>query len=323
MKTMTRLVLGTLALAVAVLPLAAVAQTYPNRPVRVVVPYPAGGTTDILARLFAQHLSEALGQQFLVENKPGGGSNIGTQEVIAAAPDGHTLLVPSPANAINATLYKNLAFDYLRDTVQVAGMARVPNVMEVNPDLPVKTVAEFIAYAKQNPGKINMASSGNGSSIHLSGELFKAMTGVDMLHVPYRGSAPALADLVGGQVQVMFDNLPSSMGFIKAGKLRPLGVTTSNSAAALPGVPPISDTVPGYEASSWFGFAAPRGTPAEIVNRLNKEINAALADAKIRARVEELGGIPFPGSAADFTRFVVAETAKWRDVVIKSGATVD
>ena len=323
MKTMTRLVLGTLALAVAVLPLAAVAQTYPNRSVRVVVPYPAGGTTDILARLFAQHLSEALGQQFLVENKPGGGSNIGTQDVIAAAPDGHTLLVPSPANAINATLYKNLAFDYLRDTVQIAGMARVPNVMEVNPDLPVKTVAEFIAYAKQNPGKINMASSGNGSSIHLSGELFKAMTGVDMLHVPYRGSAPALADLVGGQVQVMFDNLPSSMGFIKAGKLRPLGVTTSTSAAALPGVPAISDTVPGYEASSWFGFAAPRGTPAEIVNRLNKEINAALADAKIRARVEELGGIPFPGSAADFTRFVVAETAKWRDVVIKSGATVD
>ena len=323
MKTMTRLVLGTLALAVAVLPLAAVAQTYPNRSVRVVVPYPAGGTTDILARLFAQHLSETLGQQFLVENKPGGGSNIGTQDVIAAAPDGHTLLVPSPANAINATLYKNLAFDYLRDTVQIAGMARVPNVMEVNPDLPVKTVAEFIAYAKQNPGKINMASSGNGSSIHLSGELFKAITGVDMLHVPYRGSAPALADLVGGQVQVMFDNLPSSMGFIKAGKLRPLGVTTSTSAAALPGVPPISDTVPGYEASSWFGFAAPRGTPAEIVNRLNKEINAALADAKIRARVEELGGIPFPGSAADFTRFVVAETAKWRDVVIKSGATVD
>ena len=323
MKTMTRLVLGTLALAVAVLPLAAVAQTYPNRSVRVVVPYPAGGTTDILARLFAQHLSETLGQQFLVENKPGGGSNIGTQDVIAAAPDGHTLLVPSPANAINATLYKNLAFDYLRDTVQIAGMARVPNVMEVNPDLPVKTGAEFIAYAKQNPGKINMASSGNGSSIHLSGELFKAITGVDMLHVPYRGSAPALADLVGGQVQVMFDNLPSSMGFIKAGKLRPLGVTTSTSAAALPGVPPISDTVPGYEASSWFGFAAPRGTPAEIVNRLNKEINAALADAKIRARVEELGGIPFPGSAADFTRFVVAETAKWRDVVIKSGATVD
>ena len=264
-----------------------------------------------------------LGQPFLVENKPGGGSNIGTQDVIAAAPDGHTLLVPSPANAINATLYKNLAFDYLRDTVQIAGMARVPNVMEVNPDLPVKTVAEFIAYAKQNPGKINMASSGNGSSIHLSGELFKAMTGVDMLHVPYRGSAPALADLVGGQVQVMFDNLPSSIGFIKAGKLRPLGVTTSTSAAALPGVPPISDTVPGYEASSWFGFAAPRGTPAEIVNRLNREINAALADAKIRARVEELGGIPFPGSAEEFTKFIVAETAKWRDVVIKSGATVD
>jgi len=323
MKHCLRFTAVLFALVAAAASFGAAAQTYPSRSVRVVVPYPAGGTTDILARLFAAHLAEALGQPFVVENKPGGGSNIGTQEVIAALPDGHTLLVPSPANAINATLYKKLDFDYLRDTVQVAGMARVPNVMEVHPDLPVRTVAEFIDYAKKNPGKINMASSGNGSSIHLSGELFKAMTGVDMLHVPYRGSAPALADLVGGQVQVMFDNLPSSMGFIKAGKLRPLGVTTATAAPALPGVPPVGDTVPGYEASSWFGIAAPRGTPAEIVNRLNREINTALADAKIRARVEELGGIPFPGSPEDFTKFVVAETNKWRDVVRKSGATVD
>jgi tripartite-type tricarboxylate transporter receptor subunit TctC len=296
---------------------------YPSRAVRVIVPYPAGGTTDIMARLVANYLSEKLGQTFVVENKPGGGTNIGTQEVINSAPDGYTLLIPSPANAINATLYKQLPFDYLRDTVPVAGIARVPNVMEVNPDVPVKTVQEFIDYAKKNPGKINMASSGNGSSIHLSGELFKAMTGVDMVHVPYKGSAPAITDLAGGQVQVMFDNLPSSIGFIKAGKLRPLGVTSAQSVPALPGVPPVAETVPGFEASSWFGVAAPKGTPNEIVGKLNKEINAAIADPKIKARIEDLGGIPFPVSAADFGKFVQAETDKWRPVVIKSGATVD
>ena len=301
----------------------ALALDYPTRTVRMVVPYPAGGTTDIMARLVASHLSEKLGQTFVVENKPGGGTNIGTQEVINAAPDGYTLLIPSPANAINATLYKQLPFDFIRDTVPVAGLARVPNVMEVNPEVPVKTVQEFIDYAKKNPGKINMASSGNGSSIHLSGELFKAMTGVDMVHVPYKGSAPAITDLAGGQVQVMFDNLPSSMGFIKAGKLRPLGVTTAQSVPALPGVPPVAETVPGFEASSWFGVSAPKGTPKEIVEKLNKEINAAIADPKIKTRIEELGGIPFPGSAADFGKFVQAETDKWRPVVIKSGATVD
>jgi tripartite-type tricarboxylate transporter receptor subunit TctC len=317
--------LAALAFALGLLPLVtnASAQQYPARSVRVIVPYPAGGTTDIMARLVANYLQEKLGQPFVVENKPGGGTNIGTQEVVNATPDGYTLLIPSPANAINATLYKTLPFDYIRDTVPIAGIARVPNVMEVNPDVPVKTVQEFIDYAKKNPGKINMASSGNGSSIHLSGELFKAMTGVDMVHVPYKGSAPALTDLVGGQVQVMFDNLPSSMGFIKSEKLRPLGVTTSTSVPALPGVPPVSDTVKGFEASSWFGFAAPKGTPKEIVAKLNTAINAAIADPKVKSRIEDLGGIPFPGSAEDFGKFIQVETDKWRPVVQKSGATVD
>jgi len=314
------------ALALALLALGAapaLALDYPTRPVRVIVPYPAGGTTDIMARLVANYISEKLGQTFVLENKPGGGTNIGTQEVINAAPDGYTLLIPSPANAINATLYKQLPFDYLRDTVPVAGIARVPNVMEVNPEVPVKTVQEFIDYAKKNPGKLNMASSGNGSSIHLSGELFKAMTGVDMVHVPYKGSAPAITDLAGGQVQVMFDNLPSSISFIKAGRLRALGVTSAQAVPVLPGVPTVAETVPGFEASSWFGVAAPKGTPNEIVDKLNREINAAIADPKIKARIEDLGGIAFPGSAADFGKFVQAETDKWRPVVIKSGATVD
>jgi tripartite-type tricarboxylate transporter receptor subunit TctC len=301
----------------------ALALDYPTRTVRVVVPYPAGGTTDIMARLVANYLSEKTGQAFVVENKPGGGTNIGTQEVINAAPDGYTLLIPSPANAINATLYKQLPFDYIRDTVPVAGIARVPNVMEVNPEVPAKTVQEFIDYAKKNPGKLNMASSGNGSSIHLSGELFKAMTGVDMVHVPYKGSAPAITDLAGGQVQVMFDNLPSSISFIKAGRLRPLGVTSLQRVPALPDVPPVAETVPGFEASSWFGVAAPKGTPNEIVEKLNQEVNAAIADPKIKARIEDLGGITFPTSAADFGKFVRAETDKWRPVVIQSGATVD
>jgi tripartite-type tricarboxylate transporter receptor subunit TctC len=301
----------------------ALADTYPSRTVRVIVPYPPGGTTDIMARLVANYLSEKMGQTFVVEDKPGGGTNLGTQEVINAAPDGYTLLIPSPASAINATLYKQMPFDYLRDTVQIAGIARVPNVMEVNPEVPAKTVQEFIDYARKNPGKINMASSGNGSSIHLSGELFKAMTGIDMLHVPYKGSASALVDLVGGQVQVMFDNLPSSISFIKAGKLRALGVTSAARVPALPDAPTVAETVPGFEASAWFGVAAPKGTPSEIVERLNKEVNAAIADPKIKARIEELGGIPFPGSAADFSAFVRAETEKWRPVVIKSGATVD
>ncbi len=299
------------------------AQEYPTRPVRVIVPYPAGGTTDIMARLVSNYLSEKLGQPFVVENKPGGATNIGTQEALNATPDGYTLMISSPANAINATLYKNLPFDFLASSVAVGAISRVPNVMEVNPKLPVNTVQEFIEYAKKNPGKLNMASSGNGSSIHLSGELFKAMTGIDMLHVPYKGSAPALTDLVGGQVDVMFDNLPSSIGFIKAGNLRPLGVTTSTAVPALPGVLPVADTVKGFEASSWFGFSAPKGIPAVIVEKLNREINVAITDSKIKIRIEELGGIPFPGSAADFRKFIETETAKWRPVVIQSGATVD
>jgi tripartite-type tricarboxylate transporter receptor subunit TctC len=314
------------ALALSLLALAsgpALALDYPTRTVRVVVPYPAGGTTDIMARLVANYLSEKIGQTFVVENKPGGGTNIGTQEVINAVPDGYTLLIPSPANAINATLYNKLPFDFIRDTVPVAGIARVPNVMEVNPEVPAKTVQEFIDYAKKNPGKLNMASSGNGSSIHLSGELFKAMTGVDMVHVPYKGSAPALVDLVAGQVQVMFDNLPSSIGFLKAGRLRPLGVTSAQSVPTLPGVPPVAETVPGYEASSWFGVSAPKGTPSEIVEKLNKAVNAAIADPTVKKRIEDLGGIPFAVSAADFGKFIQAETDKWRPVVIQSGATVD
>jgi tripartite-type tricarboxylate transporter receptor subunit TctC len=301
----------------------ATAQNYPTRSVRLVVPYPAGGTTDIMARIIANHLQERLGQTFVVENKPGAGSNLGTREVINSAPDGYTLLIPSPANTINPALYKQLPFDYIRDTAPVAGIARVPNVMEVHPDVPAKTVAEFISYAKSNPGKINMASSGNGSSIHLSGELFKAMTGVNMLHVPYRGSAPALNDLLGGQVQVMFDNLPSSIGHIRASKLRPLGVTTSTRSSQLPDVPPIADTVPGYEASSWFGVAAPKGTPSEVIDKLNKEINIALADPTIIARLEQLGGLPFSVTPAEFGKFIQAETDKWVPVVKQSGASVE
>jgi tripartite-type tricarboxylate transporter receptor subunit TctC len=301
----------------------ALAQDYPTRAVRVVVPYPAGGTTDVLARLIGNYLQEKLGQPFVVENKPGGGTNIGTLDVVKSPSDGYTLLIPSPANAINATLYKTMPFDYLRDTVQIAGLARVPNVMEVHPSVPVSTVAEFIEYAKNNPGKINMASSGNGSSIHLSGELFKSMTGVNMIHVPYRGSAPALTDLLGGQVQVMFDNLPASISHIKAGKLKPLAVTTATRVAALPGVPTVAETVPGFEASSWFGVAAPKGTPPAIVERLNTLINAALADPAIKARIEELGGIPMAVSPAEFRAFVAAETEKWAGVVKFSGATVD
>jgi tripartite-type tricarboxylate transporter receptor subunit TctC len=310
-------------LSLAALALHAKAETYPSRSVRVIVPYPAGGTTDIMARLAANYLSEKLGQTFIVDNRPGGGTNIGTQEALNAAPDGYTLLIASPANAINATLYKHMPFDYLEKSVAVGLICRVPNVMEVTESVPAKTVQEFIDYAKKNPGKINMASSGNGSSIHLSGELFKAMTGVDMVHVPYKGSAPALTDLVAGQTQVMFDNLPSSMGFIKAGKLRALGVTSATPVKALPGVPPVGDTVKGFEASSWFGFTGPKGIPADIVAKLNKTINAAVNDPTIKSRIEDLGGIPAPGSAADFDKFIKAETEKWRPVVIKSGATVD
>ena len=302
---------------------AASALDYPTRPVKWIVSYPAGGATDIVARLLGQWLSERLGQQFLVENRPGGGNNIGTEAALNSPPDGYTLFLVNPANTINASLYKKLPFNFVRDMAPIAGIIKVPNVMEVNPALPVKTVAEFIAYAKANPGKVNMASSGNGTSIHLSGELFKAMTKVDMLHVPYRGSAPAVTDLLAGQVQVMFDNLPSSIEHIKAGKLRPLGVTTAVRSQILPDVPTVAETVPGYEASGLFGVGAPKGTPAEIIEKLNKEVNAGLADPKLKQRLIDLGGILIPTTPAEFGKMVADETDKWEKVVKFSGATVE
>jgi tripartite-type tricarboxylate transporter receptor subunit TctC len=301
----------------------AAALDYPTRPVRWVVGYPAGGTTDILARLIGQYLSEKLGQQFIVENKPGAGNNIATEAVINSPPDGYTLLFVNPANGINTSLYKKLSFNFPRDIAPIAGIARVPNVMEVNPNVPAKTVAEFIAYAKANPSKVNLASSGNGTSVHLSGELFMAMTGVKLTHVPYRGSAPALTDMIAGQVQVLFDNLPSSIEHVRAGKLRALAVTTEKRSDALPDVPTVAETVPGYEASAWFGMGAPKGTPPEVIAVLNKTINEALADPNIKARLAEMGGMPMGGTPADFGKIIVDETEKWRKVVEFAGASVD
>jgi tripartite-type tricarboxylate transporter receptor subunit TctC len=297
--------------------------SYPNKVVRWVVGYPAGGSTDIFARLIGQRLSEKLGQQFIIENRPGAGNNIATEAVANAAPDGYTLILVNPANAINATLYKKLSFNFIKDFAPIAGIARVPNVMEVHPSVPAKNVAEFIAYAKANPGKVNVASSGNGTSIHLSAELFKFMTGVNIVHVPYRGSAPALTDLLSGQVQVMFDNMPSSVAHIQAGSLRPLAVTTAQRAAALPDVPTVAETVPGFEASAWFGMAAPKGTPQEIIDKLNKEVNEALADPKIQARIAELGGIPIVATPTEFGEIIKAETEKWAKVVEFSGVKLD
>jgi tripartite-type tricarboxylate transporter receptor subunit TctC len=312
---------GALALALAMGP--ARALDYPTRPVHIVVGYPAGGSTDILARLMGQFLSERLGQQFVIDNKPGAGNNIATELVANAAPDGYTLLLVNPANGINATLYERLPFDFIRDIVPVGGIIRVPNVMEINPNVPARTVAEFITYAKANPGKINMASSGNGTSVHVSGELFKMMAGVDMLHVPYRGAAPALTDLMGGQVQVLFDNLPSSIEYIRAGKLRALAVTTATRSEALPNVPTVADAVPGYEASAWFGLGAPKGTPPEVIDKLNQVMNAGLADPKLKARFEDLGGMMLAGPPADFGKIIAAETEKWAKVVKFSGAKAD
>jgi tripartite-type tricarboxylate transporter receptor subunit TctC len=296
---------------------------YPVRPVHLVVGYPAGGTTDILARLVGQYLSERLGQQFIIDNRSGAGNNIGTEVVVNAAPDGYTLLLVNPANGINATLYEKLPFNFIRDIAPVSGIIRVPNVMEVNPAVPAKSVAEFIAYTKTNPGKVNMASTGNGTSTHVSGELFKMMARVDMLHIPYRGSAPALTDLMGGQVQVLFDNMPSSIEYLKVGKLRPLAVTTASRSDALPGVPTVAETVPGYEASAWFGLGAPKGTPAEIVDKLNAAVNAGLADPKLKARLADLGGAMLVGTSADFGKLIAEETEKWAKVVKFSGARPD
>ena len=300
----------------------AYAQAYPSRPVRVVIGYPPGGSADITARLMTQWLSERLGQPFLVESRPGGGTNIATEAVINAPPDGYTLLLVAPANAINATLYEKLNHNFLRDIMPVAGLIRFPNVVVVNPDVPVKTIPELIAYAKANPGKLNMASSGNGSTIHMSGELFKMMTGVNMIHVPYRGGALALTDMIGGQVQVMFDNIPTAMEFVRSGKLRGLAVTGAGRSETLPDLPTVADFLPGYEATSWYGLGAPKGTPADIIEKLNREVNAILAEPKTKARFLELGASMLPGSAADFGKLVADETEKWGKVVKFSGAKV-
>jgi tripartite-type tricarboxylate transporter receptor subunit TctC len=298
-------------------------QTYPTRPVHLIVGFPAGGPQDIVMRLIGQWLSERLGQSFVIENRPGASGNVGAEAVVRAAPDGYTLLSVSSPNAINATLYNNLNFNFIRDISPVASIMRVPLVMEVNPSVPVKTVPEFIAYAKANPGKINYASAGIGTPQHVSAEMFKMMTGVNMVHVPYRGAAPALTDLIGGQVQVMIDTTPASMAHIRSGRLRPLAVTTATRADVLPDLPTVGDFVPGYEATSWFGIGAPKNTPAEIIEKLNKEINAAIADPKIKARLIDLGGTVLPGSPADFGKLIADETEKWAKVIKFSGAKPD
>jgi len=309
--------------ALPVFSLIARAQAYPSRPVRVIVGFPAGGGTDLTARLIGQWLSDRLGRPFIIENRPGAGSNIATEAVVRAPPDGHTLLLVNPTNAINATLYDKLNFNFIRDIAPVASIMRVPLVMEVNPSVPVKSVPEFIAYARANAGKISMASAGNGTPLHVSGELFKMMTGIDIVHVPYRGTGPALIDLLGGQVQVMFDAMPASIEYIRAGKLRALAVTTTMRSEALPDIPPMSDFVPGYEASTWFGIGAPRNTDAEIIDKLNQEVNAALPDPKIRSQLAALGGTVFAGAPADFGKFIAEEIEKWAKVVRFSGAKPD
>jgi tripartite-type tricarboxylate transporter receptor subunit TctC len=291
------------------------AQSYPARPVRIIVGFPAGGGADITARLIGQWLSERLGQQFIIENRPGAVGNIGTEAVVRAPADGYTLLMVLPANATSATFYEKLSFNFIRDIAPVAGVIRVPLVMEVNPSVPATTVPEFITYAKANPGKINFASVGSGGSVHLAGELFKMMAGVELMHVPYRGSAPALTDLLGGQVQVMFDNVASSIEQIRAGKVRPLAVTTTGRSEILPTVPTLAEFIPGYEASAWFGIGAPKNTPTEIVDKLNREINLGLADPKIKARLADLGGTALSGSPTDFGRFIANETDKWGKVI--------
>jgi len=301
----------------------ATAQTYPTRPVRLIIGYPPGGSADITARLLGQWLSERLGQPFVIESRPGASTNIATEAVVRAPPDGYTLLLVAPANAINATLYEKLNFNFISDIAPVAGIIRFPNVMVVNPLVPAKTVPEFIAYAKANPGRLNMASSGNGSTIHVSGELFKMMTGVNMVHVPYRGGAPALTDMISGQVQVMFDNVPTSIEFIRAGKLRALAVTTATRSEVLPDLPTVADFVPGYEASAWYGVGVPKGTPDDIIDKLNKEINAILGDPKAKARLADLGASLLAGSPADFGKLVADETEKWGKVVKFSGAKPD
>src|SRR5262245_23045766 len=301
----------------------AAAADYPAHPVKTIVSYPPGGSTDLLARLISGWLQDKLKQPFVVENKPGGGNNIGVEFVVKSAPDGYTMFLVNPANGINATLYKNLPFNFIRDIAPVAGLIRTPNVMEVPMSFPAKSVSEFIAYCKANPGKINMASSGSGTSVHLSGELFKVMTGCDMLHVPYKGAGPAIADLIPGQVHVLFDNLPSSIGHIRGGKLRALGVTSAQRSPELPDVPTIAETVPGYEATAWFGLGMPKGAPRDAIMKVNASVNAAFNDAAMVKRFGELGGTPIKGAPEDFGKVIAAETAKWEKVVISSGAKAE
>jgi tripartite-type tricarboxylate transporter receptor subunit TctC len=307
--------LAASAAALPAIPRMAWAQAYPTRPVRIIVPFAPAGPTDILARLMGQWLSERLGQQFVIDNRPGGGGNIGTEAVVRSSPDGYTLLMVGGSNAVNATLYTNLNFNFIRDIAPVASVIRYPSVMVVNPSVPAKSVPEFIAYAKANPGKINMASGGTGTPPHLAGELFKMMAGVDLIHVPYRGNGPAFNDLIGGQVQVMFASPVGLLEYIQAGKLRALGVTTATRSEALADLPTVGDFVPGYEASFWFGVGAPRNTPSEIIDKLNKEINAGLADPKMQARLADFGGTPLVLSPADFGRLIADDTEKWGNVI--------
>jgi tripartite-type tricarboxylate transporter receptor subunit TctC len=299
------------------------AQAYPARPVRLLVGFAVGGVTDIAARLLGQWLSERLGQQFFVENRPGAGTNVATEAVIRAAPDGYTLLMASASNAINATLYRKLNFNFIRDTTPVAAVIGTPLVMMINPSFPPETVTAFIDYAMQNPGKINMASSGSGSAPHVAGELFKMMTGITMVHIPYRGDLPAITDLMAGQVQVYFGTLPASIEYVRSGRLRALAVTGATRSEALPDIAAMGEFLPGYEATAWNGVNAPKNTPAEIVGKLNRDINAALADPNFKTRLAELGATPIPGSPADYVKLIAIETEKWGKVVKLSGATAD
>jgi tripartite-type tricarboxylate transporter receptor subunit TctC len=304
-------------------PRSALAEDYPARPVRIVAGFAPGGGVDITARLIGQWLNERLGQSFVVENRTGAGGNIGTEAVVGAAPDGYTLLLATVPNAVNAALYNNLKFNFIRDIAPVAGIIRVPMIILLHPSMPVRTVPELIAYAKANPGKVNMASAGNGSAPHMAGELFKMMTGINMVHVPYRGQGPALTDLLGGEVQVLFATAPGTTDYIASGKLRALAVTTAARAQVLPDVPPVGDSVPGYETSQWYGMCAPGKTPAEIVGKLNREINAAIADANMKARLAALGGEPLPGTPAEFGKLIAEETEKWAKVVKTAGLKPD
>jgi tripartite-type tricarboxylate transporter receptor subunit TctC len=299
------------------------AQTYPTRPVRIVVPFAPGGVNDITARLIGQWLSERLGQQFIIENRPGGGGNIGIEAVVRSPADGYTLLVVGTTAAINATLFEKLSYNFIRDIAPVASIVRVPHVMQVNPSLPVATVPEFIAHAKANPGKISMGSGGNGSPAHVTGELFKMMTGVNLTHVPYRGAGPAITDLLGGQIQVTFTDMAASIEYIRAGRLRALAVTTPMRSEALPDIPTVGDFVSGFEASQWVGLCAPKNTPPEIIGKLNAEINTGLADPKLKLRLADLGGVALPGSPAEFGKLIADDTEKWAKVVKFSGAKAD